>query len=123
MTTAVLKIPAPARLLTTNAERSLHWSRRAEVVKLWRQASSVLARHEKMPRFERAEVGFAIHQARGKLADAGAHHPVTKAVLDGLVDAGVLASDDPNHVVSVLEYSPERAGADAVIVRLRGELL
>ena len=31
-------IPAPARMLTTNAERKMHWSLRAEIVRAWRLA-------------------------------------------------------------------------------------
>ncbi len=120
VTVVTLMIPAPARLLTTNAERRLHWSERAEVVRSWRVAAQVYARQARVPALRWAEVEFAIAK-RGRAADAGAHHPVTKAVLGGLVDAGVLADDDPAHVVQIVELPPVRGEADAVTVTLRGE--
>ena len=119
VTIVTLMIPAPARLLTTNAERRVHWSERAEIVRAWRWAAQIYARQARVPLFERAEVEFRISK-RGRAADAGAHHPITKAVLDGLVDAGVLADDDPTHVVRIVELAPVRGDVDAVTVTLRG---
>lgn len=119
---AELTVTAPAPLLTLNRERTLHWAKRAVVVKLWRDAANVLARAAKLPQFDRADVVFEIHQAKGLLADATAHHPVTKAVLDGLIDAGVLVDDDPAHVLSITERAPIRAEGDAVVVTVKGIL-
>lgn len=121
LTTAELTIPAPARLLTTNRSRTLHWSYRADIAREWRKATKIYAMQQHLPVFSWAKVTFEIHQAKGKLADADAHHPVTKAVLDGLVDAGVLLGDDPEHVPTISRLAPVR-GVDAVVVRLSGEL-
>lgn len=119
LTVAKLTIPAPAELLTLNRERTRHWSTRAEITRQWRNAAYVLAKVDRLPAFQSAEITFDITQARGQLADAGSHHPVTKAILDGIVQAGVLPDDDPAHVLSITEHAPTR-GPSAVTVTLKG---
>lgn len=109
-------------MLTTNVMRKSHWTVRAEATRLWREASGVLARANHLPHFARAEVAFEIEQTSPTLCDAVSHHPVTKAVVDGLVDAGVLDGDGPEHVTAVIHYAPTRAEADVVIVHLKGVL-
>lgn len=123
MTAAELTILAPARLLTTNRARSMHWSYRAANAKSWRVAAKIEALAQRVPRFTRATVCFEVTQARGVLADADGHQPVLKAVLDGLVDACVLPDDDPVHVHTISRLAPVKGERDAVTVRLVGELV
>jgi hypothetical protein len=47
-------------------------------------------------------------QAKGRLADAGAHFPSAKAVLDGIVDAGILEDDDGRYVLELRMIAPIR---------------
>ena len=86
---------------TLNAERRMHRYQRAETVREWRAAFAYLARAHKAPRFERAVVIVQPHRAKGPQQDTDACHPAAKAAIDGLVDAGVLKSDGPNHVVEI----------------------
>jgi hypothetical protein len=45
-------------------------------------------------------------QPTASLADAGAHVPTLKAIVDGLVDAGWLEGDGPEHVAAVVMVAP-----------------
>jgi crossover junction endodeoxyribonuclease RusA len=105
-------------LLTTNRERKGDRFLRAANVKEWRNSGRVLALLAGIPPMEHVHVEFFPEQARGKLADAGAHLPSAKAVLDGIVDAGILMDDDPRYVGAIILHAPVRAKRDAMIVRL-----
>lgn len=102
-------------ILTTNKERSVHWSSRASVVKAWREAFAWLALISKLP--TNGSVGPCHIEAvpltgrrRGR-QDVGACLPVVKAAIDGLVDAGVWPDDTPEFVRSV-RFWPEQPAAE-----------
>lgn len=122
LTTFAFRLPAPARLWTVNSERRMHWARRAELVKAWRHAAKIYARYEHVPRYEWVEIEACIAQASGVPADPGAHYPVVKAVVDGLVDAGIIEGDDKTHVRSIVQHAPIKENVEAVTLVLRGEL-
>ncbi len=114
--------PAPARLLTANAQRRMHHYAQAEVIRQWRWAARVLAMTEHVPAFASIELDCFPMQRRGVLADAGAHAPVVKAVLDGLVDAGVVVDDSPRYVYAIRHHAPTRATTDGLRVEIKGTL-
>lgn len=123
LVTASLDLPAPAKLLTTNAERTMHWSKRASITREWRRAAKLYARHQHLPAFQWASIAVDVTQCRGVLADVGAHHPVTKAVVDGLVDAGILPGDTSKYVRSIVHHPPQRGKANAIVIHLTGKPL
>jgi hypothetical protein len=86
---------------TLNAERRLHHMQRAKLAREWRDAFNWLARLHRLPRLEAAVVIVQPHRAKGPAQDADACHPAAKAAIDGLVDAGVLPSDGPKHLLEV----------------------
>lgn len=86
---------------TLNAERRMHRMERAALAREWREAFAWLARAERVPSFEQAVVIVQPHVARGPFQDCDACHPAAKAAIDGLVDAGVLITDGPRHVVEI----------------------
>ncbi|HVX20906.1 MAG TPA: hypothetical protein VHB02_06145 [Acidimicrobiales bacterium] len=116
-----LVIHAPARLLTVNAERTLHYRTRARIVKEWRWAAKVEAKTQKLPRFAWCDIAVSIVQQRGPLADPGAHYPVVKAVVDGLVDAGVLLGDTGQYVRLITQSAPIKGPWNLVGLMLTGE--
>ena len=116
MTTYSLTVPVP--LLTTNRERNGHFRERAAYVKEVRTAAHLLARVAHWPQLTVVRVEAQPGQARGRLADAAAHLPTVKAILDGIVDAGVLEDDDPKHVRSILFHAPVRSNADFLTLTL-----
>jgi hypothetical protein len=116
-----LHIKAPARLLTLNLERNLHYHRRAEIVLAWRWGTKALALAEQVPHFSCCSIRALVHQAHGVLADPGNHLPVVKAAIDGLRDAQVLP-DDSGEFIKELCFLPPVRGADALALTLKGEL-
>lgn len=115
-------IPAPTSLLTINAERRIHWSKRAEIVKQWRWSAKICALDSRIPKFLWCEIEAVVTQRRGKLADAGNHLPVVKASIDGLVDAGLVPDDNPEYVKAINELAPLRGETDTLTLIVRGPL-
>lgn len=92
---------------TLNGERSLHFHQRAKKVKAWREATCVAAKARKIPKMKAIEVRFIPHRPnRRALADTGGHFPVAKAMIDGLVDAGILTGDGPDTVRRLIFEAP-----------------
>lgn len=92
---------------TLNKERTLHHFTRAKKVKEWREAACVAAIARKIPKMKAVEVRFIPHRRnRQGLADTGGHFPVAKAMIDGLVDAGILTGDGPDTVRRLIFEAP-----------------
>ena len=105
-----MKLTVTAQLWTANAARKMHHMTEAQLVGEARWAAKVLAleevskwRHPQMGGRAFGDSFVRYHspvrivarpiQARAPLADPGAHAPVVKAIIDGLVDARVLAGE------------------------------
>jgi crossover junction endodeoxyribonuclease RusA len=110
-----IDITAPARMLTINAERTMHWAPRATIIKRWRTAGWAEALHAKLPRLQAAEID-AYPVQKGVLADPGAHSPVVKALVDGLVDAHVLPNDSPTYLRALRIHPPTRGKPGVTLV-------
>lgn len=96
---------------TLNKERTLHHFARAKKVKEWRHATCVAAKARKIPKLKAIEVRFTPHRRnRQGLADTGGHFPVAKAMIDGLVDAGILIADGPDTVRRLVFEAPVISG-------------
>lgn len=91
-----------ARPWTHNAERGMHHMDRARLIREWREAFGWLARQKRTPQLRSAAVTVQPWCENAKsLPDVGACAPAAKAAIDGLVDAGVIADDDPSHLTSL----------------------
>jgi hypothetical protein len=108
-----------AELLTVNRERQIHHQARAKIVKRARRLAHAIAIEERIPPLGRVDAEFWFGQHLSKLADPGAHYPSAKAVLDGIVDAGILEDDDGRFVRSVTMQGPYRAPHDETLCILR----
>ncbi len=96
---------------TSNKERSMHFYTRAKMVKEWRYATCVAAKARKIPKLKVIEVRFTPHKRnRQGQADTGGHFPVAKAMIDGLVDAGILIGDGPDTVRRLVFEAPVISG-------------
>lgn len=85
----------PAGTLLLNANRSMHFRARADLVKSIRNTAWALARREKIPALQRAHIFYVVHPGGAvRRRDPGNWAPSAKAAVDGLVDAGVLPDDD-----------------------------
>lgn len=103
---------------TLNAERRMHRLERARTAREWRTAFAVLAAANRVGAFGSTPVIVLIqpHLAHGRMFDCDACHPAAKAAIDGLVDAGVLDGDDPEHVTEIRYLRPLRDSADGLTV-------
>jgi len=103
----------PGKLFTLNGERTMHYHKRAKLVKAWREAAFDAATEAEVPSLGAIEVVFIpLRKDRRHMADTGGHFPVAKACIDGLVDAGVLPDDGPNFVRALEFRAPQVDGGD-----------
>jgi len=111
------KISLGFRPWTANAERRMHWAARAELVASWRAHAAAEARRQRIPRLDRVAVEIEpTVRSRRHLPDVAACYPAAKAMIDGLVDAGVLPDDDPRHVVGQLFLAPLVADRESLAI-------
>lgn len=100
-----LTVPAPPKFtkpwLSAN-DRDTHWSRRATLTKYWRNTARDIAR-ENGPRkpFEKVWIVAAVNVggARNIRRDTPNLYPTVKAVVDGIVEAGILPDDRDGIVI------------------------
>lgn len=99
MTTALLRIPAPAPLI--NANHRTHWAKKSTIVRTWRTAAKIHALANGLPHFgdQPVRITATVHTRTARSYDAANYAPTAKACVDGLRDAGVLVEDDNAHVI------------------------
>jgi crossover junction endodeoxyribonuclease RusA len=116
--TVTLTFPQPAPRLSMNGR--YHWRKRAELTKAWRQAAFWALSAQGYPRSlgdrPTAYVRVTFPVADNRRRDADNPAPTVKAIVDGLVDAGVWP-DDSTEWVECLGSRFEK-GADVVVVEL-----
>ena len=89
----------PDQEITTPNSR-VHWSRTARCAKAWREATCWLARDAKIPTLDRIAVTLTHWPADRRKRDHDRLVLVAKWCVDGLVDAGVIADDDTEHLAA-----------------------
>ena len=96
-----LRIPAPTTWVSSNDRR--HWAAKARLVREWRRAGALYAKSARLPHLD-APVSITawVHRTDRRRADAANRYPTVKAVVDGLVDAGVLDDDSDRYVTAVV---------------------
>ncbi|MFK5691302.1 hypothetical protein ACI3EY_16715 [Ornithinimicrobium sp. LYQ92] len=82
-----------------NANHRTHWAAKAKRTRYWRDRARLEARRAGIPALDRAHITVTIHKTRGGRYDPGNLAPTAKAIVDGLVDAGVLDDDDATRVI------------------------
>ena len=99
---------------TLNKERTKHHMVRAKVVKEWREAFRQLCQDNMVGQMNKVEIIVQPYVLNGRFRqDVAACFPVTKAAIDGLVDAGVLIDDHADIVVRLTFLAP-KFGKDAL---------
>ncbi|MFG2001749.1 hypothetical protein ACGFNU_21620 [Spirillospora sp. NPDC048911] len=92
-----LEMPAGQTLL--NANRQLHWSQKARIVRQLRSDAYFIAKYVKVPPLKRARIdAYYCPPPARRTRDAANWQPTFKAQVDGIVDAGVLPDDDHTHL-------------------------
>lgn len=97
----LLMVLNPGDVLPTANGRE-HWRRRAKLTRFWREYAHIRARSElnlgRWQPVERAHITITIDWPDQRRRDPANWAPTAKAIVDGLVDAGVLPDDDHRHV-------------------------
>lgn len=97
MTRIVIATP-PAALI--NANQRLHHHAKAKLTRAWRNAALDAVMSGFHPHhYTRAHITIAIRFPTNHRRDVGNYYPTAKAIVDGLVDAQLLADDNDTHVV------------------------
>jgi len=123
------RVRVPVRARSLNTERRGHWSARASDVDAWSATARLAASGlltgppRALAPMNHAHVTFR-SALRSTLPDTGNDYATAKAILDGLVDAGVLWDDDGEHVTAITMFAPVRIddGDPFVDVTLHGPL-
>ena len=97
-----IEFPPGQELL--NANRRLHHFRHAAIARQLRADAYRLAKHHKIPRLERAQVDGIYEPPDRRRRDSSNWNPTYKAMVDGLVDAGVLEDDDHTRLVGPIPH-------------------
>ncbi len=95
----VYTLTLPGGMVWINANSRAHWRRRAEWTRYWRDRACLEAKSAGIPRLDRAHVTVTVHRIDARRFDPGNLAPTAKAIVDGIVDAGVLIDDDRHHLV------------------------
>ena len=113
-----LTIPAPCDWL--NANQRLHWAEKARRVKAWRYAAHIAVLSQRGPRLFDVPVYITvtIHKPRAGRFDATNWAPTGKALIDGLVDSGLLEDDDNTRVIGPDMRAGEKRAEPCVVVRV-----
>jgi crossover junction endodeoxyribonuclease RusA len=110
-----------ARPMTVNAARRVHHHTRAAHDREWRGVFHLLALEAKVPHM--AAITVTVDQElrnRAHVPDVCfGCAPSVKASIDGLVDAGVIDDDDPEHLWSLTFNRPTVTGRDAVTLTIK----
>lgn len=118
-----LALFVPCEVWTVNSERRMHHFARAAKVTPVRETAKLLAlnwaRKNRTPTFAGpVYVEFTPVQKPGVLADTANHLPPCKAVLDGIVDAGLIPDDRPEWVRWQTFMPPQKDRNTGVNVRI-----
>lgn len=109
----VLVVDFLGRPLLANQVHQMHHREVSKHRKQYREAGARLARLHKLGTHQAVTVtAWAEYPNRRSLPDADAIAPGVKGFIDGIVDAGVIPDDGPDHVTSVTYLAPKvRPGA------------
>lgn len=119
MTTWTLVLPYSRPPLSAN--QRLHWAQKARITRQIRRDAFLLAKAAKIPACERIIVRMEYLPRDKRRRDPSNLMPTQKAVVDGLIDAGVVPDDCPPFVTEWMpriEVCREPIGASGARMRV-----
>lgn len=119
--TWTLTLDQCGRPLTQNQAHRMHYRDVARVRRRWHDTAAWLARRRRIPALPAITVAaYGRYGTRRSLPDPDALAPTLKAVIDGIVAAGVIPDDTSTHVRSVTYLPPVVASgqADGLVVTI-----
>lgn len=116
--TQTLSIPVPANEWIS-ANHRMHWTAKASRTKRLRQRGYFEARQNGLLPMRRAFVTVHVQYASSGRADPANAYPTVKALVDGLVDFGVLTDDDSKHLPEMtFKRTPGKCEKDWHVITL-----
>lgn len=115
MTTLTFTIPAD---LWLSANQRMHWAPKSHRTKRLRFMAYATARSELIANLGTTHVVAFIGYPRNGKADPANAAPTVKALIDGMVDAGVWPDDDSTHVLGPTYMRDPKTGDGTYRVRL-----
>lgn len=91
--------PSKAKHVFLSANARVHDQVRAAVVRAWRADTVGIDALANVPHMQRIRVITAYHKRTANRYDPANLYPVGKAIVDALVDVGIVVDDDHEHVV------------------------
>lgn len=118
MTSHVLALPYLSPPLSAN--QRMHWQAKGRITREVRSTATTLARHAKLPRAERLIITLHYQPKNRRRRDAHNLYPTVKALVDGLVDAGLVPDDNTEHVSTPepVIHPPDESGTPAMWLSL-----
>lgn len=93
-----LRLDLPWDRPPLTANQRMHWAAKANITRAVRGTGYVLARNAKAPTTTRLTVTLHYQPRDHRRRDRHNLWPTVKALVDGLVDAGLVPDDDTDHV-------------------------
>lgn len=113
--TYTIEVIAPCEWINSN--HRTHRMVEARRVKAWRDAARAAA--DQCASFVGpAHIVATIHKTRAGRWDAGNLYPTAKAIVDGLVDAGVFVDDSNEYVIGPDMRAGEKHDVASVVLRI-----
>ena len=123
MSTVILWVDVPATEVLTSNQR-LHWGERARRTRALRWRATLAYRQAGKPRMEVAHCVATLTYRDRRRRDDHNLGPTLKALIDGVVAAGLLPDDDHDHLTGpdlrVTEPDREQSGYLCVELRFVG---
>jgi len=102
-------IPAPAPWLSANQRRDLR--RQTPDRRAWRDAGKVYATLANLPKLQHVHLVAVLRFGSNRRRDPHNYYPTLKALVDGLVDYGLVPDDSHEYLVGPdVRYGPVAAG-------------
>lgn len=93
----VIEIPDSHPLLSINKLMSEHWRTRQKSSKYWRMVGREAVKDTQVMR-PPVKCDVYVYRDRAGRYDPGNYYPTAKAILDGMVDAGILPDDSHEYL-------------------------
>jgi len=95
-----------------------HWAQKAKLTRAWREQAETQAILHGGYFVGRVHITITVHKTTNRSYDANNLQPTAKAIVDGLVSAGVLADDSNEFVVGPDMRAGEKRDAACVVVTI-----
>lgn len=102
-----------------NSNHRTHRMVEARRVSAWRAAAKAAVEESPVTFGEPVHITATIHKTRAGRWDAGNLYPTAKALVDGIVDAGVIRDDSNEYVIGPDMRAGEKRDTASVVIEIK----